>query len=537
MIAGVIFLTAGVGPQALAAEVPQPITFVRDERIVTTNAQGAAATPLVPRGGRSYAGDGQPAWDPSGRTLYFSRARRVGRDDEAAQVHFLAPDGLVRRLTPRTRGYEASPRVSPSGAELAFVRYREARESFMAEIVVRSLFTGAERVVVRRRFLLGGIGDPQWAHEGKSLLYTETKLDRRYYFRPSLRVVDLDRTGDRLLRRDAEAGRYSPDGRRLAFVSVADRNGQTCGSDQCEYNGELYVMNAEGTDARRLTRNEGADGAPSWSDDGRRLTFASTRNYPDGERPEIYSISPDGSCLTWLTNGTQASYDPAWRPGGGNSDPAGCGAASRQPLYTTDERPLRRVRAFDPLWLGRSFGSMMLSDVDLDREGLFLHYADCSAFEPEHCFGGIQLSAQSVCEPRQLELMGSSGRLRGFRGVPIENFGSEAGYEVYSGRAVFGLGLDNTPLDERVALRAHRPALRALRPYPLMRAAARLPAARLPAPVVRRVRRASRLRRRLGSVQAVAEVTGSHVSVVRRRLEIARALDRLPRGRPVRCRR
>ena len=401
--------------------------------------------------------------------------------------------------------------------------------------MVRSLFTGAERVVLRRRFLLGGLGDPQWAPDRKSLLYTRTELDRRSYFRPSLRLVGLDGTGDRVVRRDAGAGRYSPDGRRLAFTSVADRNGYSCGSDQCEYNPELYVMSADGTGVRRLTNNSGADGAPSWSADGKRLAFASTRNYPDAERPEIYTIAADGSCLTWLTNGTELSGEPVWRPGAGASDPAACGAAGRRALYTTNERPLKRVRSFRPLWLGRSIAGMMLSDVELDRYGVYLSYADCSAFDEQDCGASIGLSAQSVCKPRELELLGSSGRLRGFRGVPLEDFGGEGGYYLYSGRAVVTLGLESS-FEDPAALRRLRPALRALRPYPAPQRAGRLPALRLPASVLRRVRRAGRLHRHLGSVKAVARVTDTHVSVVRRRLVIAKALRRLPRGLPLRCR-
>ena len=65
---------------------------------------------------------------------------------------------------------------------------------------------------------------------------------------------------------------------RIAFVS--DRNG----------NFEIYVMDANGKNQRRLTNNRHSDGSPSWSPDGRRIVFESNR---DGNR-EIYVMDADG---------------------------------------------------------------------------------------------------------------------------------------------------------------------------------------------------------------------------------------------------
>ena len=58
---------------------------------------------------------------------------------------------------------------------------------------------------------------------------------------------------------------YSPDGSRLAFVST--RDGQP----------EIYVMDADGTNASRLTNAPGADGDPSFTADGRAVVFHSPR--------------------------------------------------------------------------------------------------------------------------------------------------------------------------------------------------------------------------------------------------------------------
>jgi TolB protein len=58
---------------------------------------------------------------------------------------------------------------------------------------------------------------------------------------------------------------WSQDGRRLAFTS--DRDGDP----------ELYVMNADGSDPKRLTRMNGRDAHPYFSKDGKRIVFQSPR--------------------------------------------------------------------------------------------------------------------------------------------------------------------------------------------------------------------------------------------------------------------
>ena len=72
---------------------------------------------------------------------------------------------------------------------------------------------------------------------------------------------------------------WSPDGRKLAFVS--DRDG----------NSEVYVMNANGSGQRNLTRNPAYDADPAWSPDGRKIAFVSNRDGNYG----VYVMNADGS--------------------------------------------------------------------------------------------------------------------------------------------------------------------------------------------------------------------------------------------------
>jgi Tol biopolymer transport system component len=94
---------------------------------------------------------------------------------------------------------------------------------------------------------------------------------------------------------------WSPDGKRIAFVSFRD------GSD-----GEIYVMRADGSEQTRLTNNPASDFYPSWSPDGQYIVFSSDR---DGKY-EIYMMKADGSEQTRLTNNPAYDSSPSWSPDG-----------------------------------------------------------------------------------------------------------------------------------------------------------------------------------------------------------------------------
>jgi TolB protein len=94
--------------------------------------------------------------------------------------------------------------------------------------------------------------------------------------------------------------KYSPDGRLIAFDS--NRDGPT----------EIYIMNADGTNVRRLTFGGGSTGA-SWHPDGSQIAFQ--RQVP-GFSFEVFKIFIDGTGETRLTMHVAEDSLPTWSPDG-----------------------------------------------------------------------------------------------------------------------------------------------------------------------------------------------------------------------------
>jgi Tol biopolymer transport system component len=117
---------------------------------------------------------------------------------------------------------------------------------------------------------------------------------------------------------DAEAT-IGKDGR-VVFTSVRD-------GDM-----EIYTMNGDGSDVRRLTNLPGPDGGPFFSPDGTKIVFRGRHPQPGKElddyftllkkavwRPtqlDVFVMDRDGNNLTQITHGGGANWAPYWTPDG-----------------------------------------------------------------------------------------------------------------------------------------------------------------------------------------------------------------------------
>ena len=82
-----------------------------------------------------------------------------------------------------------------------------------------------------------------------------------------------------------------------------------------EGNGDIYVMDGDGSNQRRVTVNPARDEYPAWSPDGKKIAFVSNRNNVNKDHKQIWAIDADGKNPIRLTDGLVDSY-PDWSPDG-----------------------------------------------------------------------------------------------------------------------------------------------------------------------------------------------------------------------------
>jgi Tol biopolymer transport system component len=251
---------------------------------------------------RNRAFDAGPVWSPDGRRIAF----RSDRDDQTA-VYTMRASGEDQKKLTRSTAPQGGPAWSPNGARIAFVAYKQPLGTGgPTEIRVVDVDGTDER-----RLTNAGTEDlePAWSPDGSQIVFTRgflrfSRSDQRYELvRSEIWRVNADGTNARRLTR-ARKGiadsfpAWSPDGRRIAFVS--DRSG----------NREIYAMDRNGRALRQLTRARGEDRWPAWAPHGQRIAFVSNRAGND----ELFVVNADGSHLRRLTRSPRVDDQPVWRP-------------------------------------------------------------------------------------------------------------------------------------------------------------------------------------------------------------------------------
>jgi len=119
---------------------------------------------------------------------------------------------------------------------------------------------------------------------------------------------------------------------------------------------QVWVAGPRLDGAKRITAGPADSGWPVWSPDGRRLAFDSSRTDPDPNDStpvnDVFTMNPDGTDVTRLTDSVGASADAAWSPDGSRiafdadrGDPS-----SKQGIYSmrSDGSDVRRITTLPP---------------------------------------------------------------------------------------------------------------------------------------------------------------------------------------------
>ncbi len=130
---------------------------------------------------------------------------------------------------------------------------------------------------------------------------------------PEIYTIKADGSGLVRLTNDPtfdDSPAISPDGRQIVFLTA--RHDPKPQFPNLKY--EIYLMDIDGGNPRRLTNTEAAEDHPAWSPDGSKILFDA--DYDGDGFYEIYTLNPDGTELTRLTFNTANDQFADWSPDG-----------------------------------------------------------------------------------------------------------------------------------------------------------------------------------------------------------------------------
>ncbi|MFO1499142.1 MAG: M28 family peptidase [Verrucomicrobiota bacterium] len=253
---------------------------------------------------------------------WFTQPRQLTFEGRRSGEAYFSPDGQAlifqSEREPDNPFYQIylldlqtgdSHRVSPGNGKTTCAFFRPGSE----EVLFASTHLDAEAPAKQKAEL-------EFRASGKQRRYS-------WDYDEQMDIFSARRDGTQLTRLtratgyDAEAS-YSPDGTKIVFTSLRDaypaeglspEDRKRLETDPA-YFGEIYLMNADGTNQKRLTSSPGYDGGPFFSPDGQRIVWR--RFEVGGTIANIFSMNLEGGEVTQLTDFGCMSWAPFYHPSG-----------------------------------------------------------------------------------------------------------------------------------------------------------------------------------------------------------------------------
>jgi TolB protein len=213
------------------------------------------------------------------------------RNNRVKKLAIMDQDGANAQFLSRGDDLVLTPRFSPTRQEITYMSYAGGQP----RVYLLQLETGQRETVGNFPNMTFA---PRFSPDGQKVIMSLGREDGN----SNIFTMDLrSRTTSRLTDTSAidTSPSYSPDGNQIVFAS--DRGGRA----------QLYVMNSDGSNQKRISFGDGSYSTPVWSPRGDLIAFTKQ----SGGSFSIGVMRPDGSGERELTTGFH-NEGPTWAPNG-----------------------------------------------------------------------------------------------------------------------------------------------------------------------------------------------------------------------------
>ena len=205
--------------------------------------------------------------------------------------------GAERQITFDDADHE-DPAWSPDGSRIAFVLIKDGHKVVH---LMRPDGSGLEKVTPATQSAI----HPSFTPDGKAILYC-TDDDLRPPEKNESQIYSIDLATKRVITLISGGVNtfpvMSPDGRKIAFRRIIG-----------DMNSEIFVANADGSNAKNLTKHWTYEGWPAWSPDGKTIAFAGNRG---NAGYQVFLMDADGGNVRLLAATEGRGTAPKWGPDG-----------------------------------------------------------------------------------------------------------------------------------------------------------------------------------------------------------------------------
>lgn len=273
-------------------------------QVWVASARLSGAKPLTIGGSDS----GWPAWSPDGKRIAFDSARtdRTPKDSRHVNdVFLMKADGSgVKKLTD-SKGTSGDAAWAASGSLIAFDADR-GNPKALRNIYVMDASGGNLRRITTPTNPMSDYS-PRFSPDGTRLVFLRAR-GTADTAPAALFTIRLDGSGlHRLTSFSMHVGDsdWSPDGKRIVFEAYPN---------PAAY-GDIYVIDGNGGRLVNVTRNpagQAGSADPVWSPDGRKILFLDNRRVNGVGRTGLATMNPDGSERRFISVNNLELHQPDW---------------------------------------------------------------------------------------------------------------------------------------------------------------------------------------------------------------------------------